>query len=109
MDQNASCKTTLKLAISTIHHFILLKLEIRCLLWSVSSVATLTIDASSKATLQWPYVTSDNDVGNIIPFLNKGVFQIPKIVYVPSSSNLSTNIILYVLNQIHIRWHGRPR
>ena len=29
---NESCKTTLKSAISTIHHFILLKLEIRCLL-----------------------------------------------------------------------------
>ena len=30
--ENESCKTTLKLAISTIHHFILPKLEIRCLL-----------------------------------------------------------------------------
>ena len=30
--ENESCKTTLKLAISTIHHFILLKFEIRCLL-----------------------------------------------------------------------------
>ena len=70
MCKNESCKTTLKLAISTIHHFILLKLEIRCLLQSVSSVATSTIDASSKATSHLPYVTSDNDVGNVIPFLN---------------------------------------
>ena len=68
--ENKSCKTTLKLAISTIHHFILLKLEIRCLLYSVSNVATSTIDASSKATSHGPYVTSDNDVGNVIPFLN---------------------------------------
>ena len=30
--ENESCKTTLKLAISTTHHFILLKLEIRGLL-----------------------------------------------------------------------------
>ena len=29
--ENESCKTTLKLAISAIHHFTLLKLEIRCL------------------------------------------------------------------------------
>ena len=48
--ENESCKTTLKLAISTIHHFILLKLEIPCLLYSVLSVVTSTIDASSKAT-----------------------------------------------------------
>ena len=66
-------------------------------------MATSTIDASSKATSHWPYVTSDNDVGNVIPFLNSGVFQILKIVYVSSSSYFSTKIIPDVFNRIHIR------